>query len=298
LGKSGFAIRFARSDHPRHRRHGNSHRVDRIRLQFLPFVVAQGGICESEFMPIFLSWSIEPGYRQPELEGFEMDAEERQLAELHGLDAEQICWRRNKIAQLGNESLFKQEYPIFAEQAFLSTSFDSFIPAELVIKARKEKVEAFGPLIVGVDPAGMGADRTSIAWRRGRCITKVESRRGLDTVEICGWIQRIIREDQPAKINIDTTGMGVGIYDRLMEMGHRRSLINAVNFAGRPLEPPPLDETGKAAAGGPQNRRSEMWMNLKKTLEAGRFQLPDKVQGSNIDTGSRPTKIREPSLVG
>jgi hypothetical protein len=235
-----------------------------------------------------LPWSIEPGYRQPVPEGFEMNAEERQLAELHGLDAEQICWRRNKIAQLGNESLFKQEYPIFAEQAFLSPSFDSFIPAELVIKARKEKVEAFGPLIVGVDPAGMGADRTSVAWRKGRCITKVESRRGLDTMEICGWIQRIIREDQPAKINIDTTGMGVGIYDRLIEMGHRRSLINAVNFAGRPLEPPPLDETGRAA-GGPQNRRSEMWLNLKKALEAGRFQLPDKesLQADLVSVGYR-----------
>ena len=31
---------------------------------------------------------------------------------------------------------------------------------------------------------------------------------------------------------MDVTGMGVGIYDRLRELGHVRSLINPVNFAG------------------------------------------------------------------
>jgi len=73
----------------------------------------------------------------------------------------------------------------------------------LVIKARQEKIEPYGPLIIGVDPAGAGADRTSIAWRQGRCITKIESRRGIDTMETVGWIKKIIREDKPAKVNVD-----------------------------------------------------------------------------------------------
>jgi len=142
-----------------------------------------------------------------------------------------------------------------------------------VICARKERIEPYGPLIVGVDPAGMGADRTSIAWRQGHVITKVESRRGLDTMETTGWVARIIREDRPAKVNIDVGGLGIGIYDRLIEQGHSRSLINAVNFAGKPLEPPPIDETGKPG-GGPANRRAELWQNMKNALQ-GRFQLPD-----------------------
>src|SRR5262249_57431303 len=108
-----------------------------------------------------------------------------------------------------------------------SSSFDAFIPAALVIKAGREKVDPYGPIIVGVDPAGMGPDRTSIAWRKGRCITKIESRRGLDTMEVTGWVSRIIREDKPAKVNIDIGGMGVGVYDRLIEQGHSRSLVNA-----------------------------------------------------------------------
>ena len=76
------------------------------------------------------------------------------------------------------------------------------------------------------------------------------------------------------RVNIDVGGLGVGVYDRLVELGHSRDLVQAVNFGGKPVEPPALDETGKPA-GGPANRRSEMWGNMKKVLEAGRFSLPD-----------------------
>jgi hypothetical protein len=53
---------------------------------------------ESEFLPIFLPWSIDPEYRARLPDNFDMSREEYRLAELHGLDAEQICWRRNKIS--------------------------------------------------------------------------------------------------------------------------------------------------------------------------------------------------------
>ena len=52
------------------------------------------------------------------------DADEKVLAELHGLDAEQINWR-----QLGSGQCFSQEYPLVADEAFISSTFDSFIPA-------------------------------------------------------------------------------------------------------------------------------------------------------------------------
>jgi hypothetical protein len=230
---------------------------------------------ESEFMPVFLPWSLDPDYRR-EVDGdFVMSADESKLAELHGLTKEQIAWRRSKISQLGSAEYFAQEYPLIASEAFISSDFDSFIPAALVVKARKERAEAYGPLIVGVDPAGMGGDRTSIAFRKGRCITRVESRKGLDTMQVAGWVQKIIREEKPAKVNIDIGGLGVGVYDRLSETSSNRRIINAVNFGGKPVEPPPLDEKGNPA-GGPVNRRAEMWSNLKKALEAGRFCLPDR----------------------
>ncbi len=126
---------------------------------------------ESEFLPIFLPWFSDPGYREELPPDFETDGDESKLAELYDLDEKQLAWRRMKISQLGSAQYFLQEYPSNAQEAFVSSSFDSFIPADLVIKARREKIEEkFGPLIVGVDPAGMGPDRTSIAWRRGRVI--------------------------------------------------------------------------------------------------------------------------------
>ena len=47
-----------------------------------------------------------------------------------------------------------------------------------------------------------------------------------------------------------------------------------MDFGGSPVEPGPRDEAGKAA-GGPKNRRAEMYLHLRNALEAGRFRLPD-----------------------
>jgi hypothetical protein len=244
---------------------------------------AQSG--ESEFLPVFLPWCLDPSYREPVSDDFTMDAEEKRLAQLYDLDKEQIAWRRLKIGQLGSADYFAQEYPINPQEAFISSSFDSFIPASLVIAARREEVEdPYGQLVIGVDPAGMGADRTSIAWRKGHAVLKVESRRNLSTMEVAGWVAKIIRTEDPAVVNVDVGGLGVGVYDRLREQGH--SCVQAINFGGKPVEPAPLDETGKPG-GGCANRRSEMWLNLKKALEAGRFSLPDSdsLQADLISVG-------------
>jgi len=226
---------------------------------------------ESEFLPIFLPWSLAPEYRAKPGDDFKMTAGEKELAERHKLDAEQTAWRRLKISQLGSEDLLCQEYPLTAAEAFIASQFDSFIPAELVLRARREEIEADGPLVIGVDPAGMGADATAIAWRQGSAITKVEKKRHLDTMQVCGWIVSIINKEKPARVNIDVSGMGVGIYDRLREQGHH--VVQAVNFGGKPVDPGVPDETGRFG-GGPANRRAEIWMTLRSALE-DRFSLPD-----------------------
>src|SRR5262249_818749 len=93
---------------------------------------------DSPFEPIFLGWNIEPSYRTALPEGFTMTANEQSLAKLHGLDEQQIAWRRMKISELRSEDLFKREYPLTPSEAFMASSFDSFIPADLVMAARKE----------------------------------------------------------------------------------------------------------------------------------------------------------------
>jgi hypothetical protein len=105
-------------------------------------------------------------------------------------------------------------------------------------------------------PAGKGADSTAIALRRGHCITKIEKRHGLDTMEVAGLVAKIIRKENPAKVNIDVGGLGVGVYDRLSNWAMARPSTPWIS-ARSLFEPPPLDEIGKPA-GGPASRRAEM----------------------------------------
>jgi hypothetical protein len=106
---------------------------------------------ESEFHPLFLPWSIDAEYRARLPDNFAMTADEAALADLYKLDAEQICWRGNKISQLPSPGLFSQEYPLVAPKAFISSDFDSFITPDLVLRARKEDIEPYGPLMIGVE---------------------------------------------------------------------------------------------------------------------------------------------------
>jgi len=225
---------------------------------------------ESEFQPIFLPWFMVQEYRTQPAEDFVMTGEEKDLAERYELDAAQIALRRMKISQLPSPELFCQEYPNNAVEAFIASKFDSFIPPELVQQARRQKINAAGDLILGVDPAGMGADATAIAWRRGSCVEKVVKKRHLDTMQIAGWVVNVIGEDKPVRVNIDVSGMGVGVFDRLREQWFTRDVVQPVNFGGKPLDIGIADEGGKFAQGY-ANRRAEIWGNLRRELEGSRI---------------------------
>jgi len=82
------------------------------------------------FVPVFLPWFIQDEYREEVPEGFERTPDEEALCELHGLDNEQIMFRRKKVAQNGLD-LFKQEYPSTPEEAFLTTGRPVFNPEQL-----------------------------------------------------------------------------------------------------------------------------------------------------------------------
>ncbi|MET0925201.1 MAG: helix-turn-helix domain-containing protein [Xanthobacteraceae bacterium] len=230
----------------------------------------------SEYIAVFVPWYWQEEYRKPAAGDFMLSEEEHGYAALYGLDAEQMAWRRAKIVELKDASLFRQEYPASAAEAFQMSGHDSFIPPALIAKARKACCEPSGPLIIGYDPAWTGGDRHSMAWRRGRRLIKVESRTGLDTVAAAGWVRMVIDADRPAKLFLDVGGVGAGVYDQLQHMGlPYSSTVEAVNFGSSPVEPAPLDEQGRPY-GGPLNRRAEMWLKSKQWLEGeAPVQIPD-----------------------
>ena len=72
-----------------------------------------------------------------------------------------------------------------------------------------------------------------MAQRRGRKLIKVESRRGLDTMQSAGWLKQAIDQLKPVRVFIDVGGVGAGVYDRLVEMDYG-NIVRAVNFGSSP----------------------------------------------------------------
>lgn len=77
---------------------------------------------ESDFYPLFVGWDELDEYQMP-YSGFELTEEEHELQERYSLTLDQLEWRRWCIKNNcgGDVSLFKQEYPISPEEAFLTT---------------------------------------------------------------------------------------------------------------------------------------------------------------------------------
>lgn len=235
---------------------------------------AEAGI--GDYQAIFVPWFWQDEYRR-DASGFTPDEEEMAYGEAHGLDNEQLAWRRAKIAELKDPLLFKQEYPATAAEAFQTTGHDSFIKPEDVLKARKRTCTGIGPLVAGADPARFGDDRFSIALRQGRKVHWVESRAKLDVVQGANWCRQVIDEHKPKRMFIDVGGLGAGVVDILRSWGAPYdTIVGSVNFSSEPYDPPPKDRDGKPLAGY-RNRRAEMWGKSKDWLDdEGGADIPDR----------------------
>jgi len=234
---------------------------------------AERGI--GDYIAIFVPWFWQEEYRKPVPEDVAFTTEEREYQRLYEIDDEQLMWRRNKIVELKDPNLFKQEYPATAAEAFQMSGHDSYIKPHLVAEARKNDREASGRKVFGLDPARYGDDACAMAERQGRKVPKVERRYKLSTMETVGWAKQVLDANPDAMMFIDIGGLGAGIYDRLEEMGYGKR-AKAVNFGSAPLEPPMLDEEGKEIGGGPLNRRAEMWMASNDWLQQeGGVDIPD-----------------------
>ena len=77
-------------------------------------------ISRRSFVPWF--WSDE--YRRDVPADFALTDEEQEYSRLHGLQTEQLAWRRAKIDELRDPRLFAQEYPSTAAEAFHFSGHD------------------------------------------------------------------------------------------------------------------------------------------------------------------------------
>lgn len=224
---------------------------------------------QSEYIAIFVPWYWQDEYRIPITDGFDLTSEEVEIALQYKLCHDQINWRRQKISELSingtdGEKAFKQEYPCNSTEAFQLTGEDSYIQSDLVMRCRKTVAEKYGRLLLGVDPARFGDDRSCIIRRKGRVAYGKESYSKKDTMELTGIVHNIILTEQPYKVFVDVGGLGAGIVDRLKELGHA-SIVVPVNSGSTPLD-------GRRY----YNKRSEMWGELKAWLQEQPCQIPDE----------------------
>jgi len=235
---------------------------------------------QGDYIAVFIPWFWQDEYQRPVHSDFVMDDEEQRYYDTHasnGLTLGHMVWRRNKIAELKDPMLFKQEYPATASEAFQMTGHDSFIKPELLLKARKTTCEPIGPRVAGADPARFGDDRFSVVIRQGRKIVKKESRHKLDVVAGANWLKQITDTEKLDRGFIDVGGVGAGVYDLLVSWGEPyASIWVPIDFAGTPQQSDIVLPSGEKRP-GPFNRRAEMWMRSRDWLdEPGGADVPDE----------------------
>lgn len=110
------------------------------------------------------------------------------------------------------------------------------------------------PLVMGVDVARMGADRSAISFRRGMIAEMPITLHQMPLTDLALVISKYYNERRPMCICVDGTGLGGGLVDMLIK-----------------LHLPVLDIcfTAKATEQRFVNKRTEMWWNMAEWIRHG-----------------------------
>lgn len=219
-----------------------------------------------DYILIFVPWFWEPSYQRTPDDDFVLDGEEAAYAERYDVTIEQMAWRKNKTQTdfSGDYAWFDQEYPASVALAFRKSSSNSYLTLESVEDAMATKVtesQEGAPKIMGVDPAEYGDDGTAIAKRQGRIVEPIQRHYKKGTMEVVGLVAIEADKYKPDAINVDCTGIGSGVADRLSELGYP---VHRVHFGSKAID-------DKAYS----RRKDEMMGEFKKWLEDSPCQLPN-----------------------
>lgn len=116
---------------------------------------ANGEDPDFDYIIIFVPWFWQSEYRRKVPRNFERTGLEQALVMDHGLDDEQLAWRRFKISEL-TMSKFRREYPCTAEEAFQVEVEGALWKEEDIRRNRitSAEVPRLKKIYVGVDPSG------------------------------------------------------------------------------------------------------------------------------------------------
>lgn len=110
------------------------------------------------------------------------------------------------------------------------------------------------PVVLGIDPARFGDDRSVVFRRQGRQAFKPVVYRGIDNMDLAARVANLIEEHDPDAVFCDA-GAGSGVIDRLRQLSYD---VIEIPFGGKATKPEQYI-----------NRRSEMWWLMKQWIEEG-----------------------------
>lgn len=111
----------------------------------------------------------------------------------------------------------------------------------------------YAPVILGVDPARFGNDRSVIFRRQGLVAFDPLVYRGINNMDLAGRVAEQMTIHKPDAVFIDA-GAGSGVIDRLRQLGHD---VMEINFGGKPTDQKYV------------NKRTEMWYSMADWVRSG-----------------------------
>ena len=111
------------------------------------------------------------------------------------------------------------------------------------------------PLMIGLDIARAGNDKTVFCLRKGRWVMKFDVIKGYDTVEVADKLTNYITELHPARAFLDLGNSGAGVYDIMKARGFA-GIVKGVNFGGKAIQPDRY-----------KNKRAEMYATANEWIK-------------------------------
>lgn len=137
----------------------------------------------------------------------------------------------------------------------LSEASLKLIDPVLVKKAQQLQLfHTTSPLVIGLDVARFGDDKSVFCFRRGRVVERFEVYSKKDSVSLADLTQRFIEVYHPARVFMDMGASGAGVYDILIDRGFKQT-VRGVFFGAK------ATMTDRYT-----NKRAEMWDNVLSFL--------------------------------
>ncbi len=146
------------------------------------------------------------------------------------------------------------------DRSYTASVANSFMPAEMVSAASRKgpaDLMPYGPIMVGVDVARFGDDKSVITVRQGRVLLRQIVFGKADVVDVAGRVKDVVKlqTEGVAQIAVDTIGIGAGVADILRR--DYGEIVQDVNSALR------VDD------GSNYNLRARMWQEMREWVKAG-----------------------------